>query len=214
MLLTADAAITPDRLRVLAPRCDAAGLAPLFDAACAAAGITTPARVRNFMAQVFVESWGLTRLCEDLDYSDAAELVRLWPAHIPTLSCAQVLLHQPEKLADLVYGGRFGNTEPGDGWRYRARGFIGVTFKDNYRAQTPHAGGVDLAANPDALSQPATAATVAANWWAWRGLNALADRDEVQDITRLVNGGLNGLSARETAWKTAVRIWPGAGAGA
>lgn len=212
MLLPAAAAITPDRLRILAPRCDAAGLAPLFDAACAAAGITTPARVRNFMAQVSVETWSLTRWEEDLDYSDPAELVRLWPAHIPTLSLAQGLLHQPEKLADLVYADRFGNTAPGDGWRYRGRGGLQVTFKDNYLRMTPHAGGVDLVADPDALSQPATAIGVAATWWAWRGLNSLADHDEVTDITRLVNGGLNGLAAREAAWKTAVRIWPGAGA--
>lgn len=207
--LPADSAVTADRLRMLAPRCDAATLAPLLDQACFRAQISTPARVRNFLAQFFVETWGLTRFEEDLDYSTPAELVRLWPAPIPTLSLAQGLIHQPEKLANLVYGNRYGNTAPGDGWRFRGRG-MGITFKDNYLRMTPHAGGVDLVADPDALAQPVTAVTVAANWWTWRGLNSLADHDEVTDITRLVNGGLNGLKDREAAWAAAKAIWPGA----
>jgi putative chitinase len=206
--LTAAAAITPLRLRMLAARCDAQALAPVLDAACARHGIDTPARVRNFLAQLSVESWGFTRLEEDLDYSDPKRLMALFAHKIPALSLAQGLVHQPEKLANLIYGGRFGNSEPGDGWRYRGRGFIGITFKDNYAAASPHAG-VDLVADPDQLAVPAIAAETAASWWSVRGLNDLADRGDVLAISHEVNGGANGLSDREAVLKTAQLIWPG-----
>lgn len=206
--LSAAAAITPARLKQFAPDCRAVEIAPVLDAACAAQEIDTPARVAGFLGEAFVESLGFTRLEEDLVYSDPKRIVRLWPAHVPTLSLAQKLVRNPQALADAVYGGRCGNTEQGDGWRYRGRGWLQVTFKDNYRAVTPFAG-VDLVAMPDRLADPRIASTCAAAWWTHRGLNAAADRWDVDAMSEGVNGGKNALQERRLALAHARQIWAG-----
>ena len=80
----------------------------------------------HFVSQVLHESGGLRWLEENLNYS-AARLVAVWPRRFPTEDRARPYARNPERLANNVYGGRMGNTEPGDGWRYRGRGLIQIT---------------------------------------------------------------------------------------
>jgi len=94
-----------------------------------AAGIVTPARICHFLAQCFVESSGFTDAEEDLSYS-AKRLTQVWPKRFPTIESAQPYARNPEALANKVYGGRMGNTESGDGWKYRG-GLKQLTGKDN-----------------------------------------------------------------------------------
>ena len=97
-----------------------------------------------------------------------------------------------------------GNLSPGDGFKYRGRGLIQVTGKDNYRS-VGAALHLDLLNNPDQLAEPENAARSAGWFWMTHGLNERADRGEFESITRRINGGLNGYSERCILWDQAKR---------
>lgn len=117
-----------------------------------------------------------------------------------------------EELADgSAYEGRadLGNTQPGDGRRFKGRGLIQLTGRANYAAYG-RAIGRDLLADPTPVaSDPALAVDVACWFWETRGLNALADADDVERVTRRINGGLNGLADRQ-AYLRRARFFLGA----
>lgn len=108
-----------------------------------------------------------------------------------------------EELASgVAYEGRsdLGNVEPGDGARFKGRGLIQITGRSNYRAYS-HACGQELLSgnNPCRIATDAALATDVAGWfWQTHQLNALADNDDIEHITRRINGGLNGLTERQT----------------
>jgi len=142
-------------------------------AAMAEFDISTPARQAAFLAQIGHESGGLHWTTE------------LWG---PT-------------EAQRRYEGRrdLGNTVPGDGFRFRGRGLIQTTGRNNYR-RTGEALGVDLIAEPEKLADPVLAARSAAWFWKDKGLNELADKGDFLTITKRINGGFNGLSERQILW--------------
>lgn len=154
----------------------AALFAPHLAAACHHHHIDTPARLAAFLAQIGHESGGLR-----------------WVREIAN---------------GQAYEGRasLGNTQPGDGPRYRGRGLIQITGRFNYRATARSLqplGAPDFEAEPEALELPQWAAWSAADYWASRGLNELADAGDFEAITRRINGGLNGHADRITRWKRA-----------
>lgn len=105
------------------------------------------------------------------------------------------------------YEGRkdLGNTQPGDGRRFMGRGLIQITGRENYR-RTGAALGIPLLDSPELLEQTEWAAASAAWWWANHGLNELADAGEFEQITRRINGGLNGLADRLALWEKAKAV--------
>lgn len=179
--------------------------------------ISTPARQAAFLAQVGHESGQLRSLTESLYYKDAERVARLFkygfdlnhngrvdPAEV---RFAEGYLRNSEKLANRVYGGRYGNgpEASGDGFKFRARGLIGITFFDNYRL-AGKALGLPLTEQPELLEQPEYAALSAAWYWWDRGLNELADAGLFDSISRKVNGGSNGLAERRDLWKVAKEV--------
>ena len=106
-----------------------------------------------------------------------------------------------EFASGAAYEGRadLGNTEPGDGPRYRGRGWIQVTGRRNYRT-AGLALGVDLEAEPERAAEPEIAWRVAA--WFWRS-RALADVTDLERVTRRINGGTNGLADRRARYEVA-----------
>lgn len=158
-------------------------------------GLDTPLRRAHFMAQLAHESAGFTRLVENLNYS-AEALLRTWPSRF-TPESAKACARQPEKIANTVYAGRLGNDQPGDGWRYRGRGPLMLTGKANYAHFSERLYGDDrLVRDPHQAAEPVVGMQIAAAYWQEKGLNSLADRDELEAITRRVNGGLIGLESR------------------
>lgn len=150
--------------------------------------------VDDFVGQILHESAGLTRMQENLHYSSAARLMQVWPTRFLTLADAQTCANNPEKLANRVYGGRMGNTLPGDGWLYRGRGPIQLTGKDNYR-RVGGLVGQDLLGIPDLAAQPRFALEIAIAWWEDRIPDSLLGDPE--KVRWRVNGSLRGLSEVE-----------------
>jgi putative chitinase len=174
-------------------------LTPLVEA-LDEAGINTPARISAFLAQLGHESADFKFMEENLNYS-ADALVKVFPKYFNATTAAQYA-RQPQKIASKVYGGRMGNgpEATGDGWKYRGRGPIQLTGKDNYKAFTEAVGkkyGVDFVANPDLLAQPKWGFKAAAWYWTTRNLNALADQGNFDQITYRINGGYKGKEDRD-----------------
>lgn len=90
---------------------------------------------------------------------------------------------------------RLGNTQPGDGARYCGRGLIQLTGRANYR-RIGHRVGLDLEGNPDLAAEPANAVLIACDYWASRNINRLADADDLEGVTKAINGGTNGIEDR------------------
>lgn len=147
----------------------------------------------DFLGQVLHESAGLTRFTENLNYS-AERLCQVWPERFPTLADARPYAKNPEALANRVYGGRMGNTEPGDGWRYRGRGPIQLTGKSNYAA-VGELIGQDLVVLPELMEQPRYSLEATIAWWEDRIPDHMIG--DPQKVTKRVNGGLIGLNDRE-----------------
>jgi putative chitinase len=165
-------------------------------------GLTTPAEQADLMAQISEETGGGTALEENLNYS-ASRLCQVWPRQFPSIASALPYAYAPRALADRVYGGRSGNA-PGtdDGWNFRGRGGIQVTFRDNY-AMIKAVAGLDVLANPGILSAPQTFLECAAAFWKHAGLNKDADSGNFRAETLVLNGGYTNLALREQ-WRA---IW-------
>lgn len=184
---------------------------PVLDAALKDFGIDTLPRIAAFVAQVGHESAQLTRCVEGFTYS-AQRLAVVWPRRFrsadgsPT-ALARDVAYQPERIANLVYAGRNGNGDEasGDGWRFRGRGLLQVTGRSNYRA-VGEGLGQPFVARPQLLAEPRWACRSAAWWWQRNGLNKMADAARFEDITRRINGGLNGLEERLRLWCRAQEV--------
>lgn len=156
-------------------------------------------RMAAFLAQVAHESACLKYTSENLNYS-ATGLLKVFGKYFSP-DQAQQYARNPEMIANRVYANRMGNgpEESGDGWKYRGRGLIQLTGRDNYELLS-HALGVDFIKDPDLLEKPAAAALSAGWYWHTNGLNTIADIDGFERITRKINGGLNGLADRKEQW--------------
>jgi putative chitinase len=164
-----------------------------------AAGINTPLRACHFLAQICVETGGFRSIEENLTYS-AQRLNKVWPKRFPTVASAKPYANNPQALAAKVYGGRLGNKTPQDAWDYRGSGFIQTTGKSNFAA-------VGYADDPDQLREPGPGFSAAVAYWKQKGLSTLADRDDLVEIRRRVNGGTHGLEDARRYLAKAKSIW-------
>lgn len=176
---------------------------PHIAASMAAFGITTPLRQAHFLAQTGHESAGFTKVEEGLNYSETALLAtfkrRITLQQTKAYGRNEAHPANQKMIANIIYANRNGNgdVQSGDGYRYRGRGLIQITGKANYAALVNQLG-VDIVANPDLLVDKRLAAMSAGAWWKNHGLNEMADQDDVTRITRVINGGTNGLDDRKS----------------
>lgn len=173
--------------------------------ACALANINTKQRLAAFLAQVIVESGSFHSVSENLNYS-ATGLVATWPKRF-TAQTSPAYARQPEKIANHVYANRYGNGDEasGDGWRYRGRGLIQVTFHDNYAAFAAWKK-ITLDEAIVYAQTPEGAAVSAAWFWDSHHLNAIADTGNIDAVSKAVNGGTNGLAERNKYYHTALTV--------
>ncbi|QZA70943.1 endolysin [Erwinia phage AH06] len=166
------------------------------------AGITDKNEIAMLLAQTHLESGGFSKLEENLRYK-AETLMKLWPNRFPSLAAAQQLATAgPVAIANAIYGGRMGNDKPGDGWKYRGRGFMQLTGKANYAAASKGMG-VDLVSDPDKLSTDPEMAAKSALWY-WKsrgGIEDAAKKGDLNTVTKLINGGTHGLAERGQLFK-------------
>lgn len=166
--------------------------------------ITSPADKAMFIAQVGHESSGFSRIVESLNYTPVA-LTTTFGTHRITKYQADMLGRTPEHpanqeaIANLVYGGdwgkkNLGNQNNGDGWKYRGRGLIQITGLSNYKS-CGLALNLDLIRSPELLQQSINAVRSAAWFYVSRG--CLSHSSDINKVTRIINGGLNGLADRQ-----------------
>ena len=157
--------------------------------------INTPKRQACFIGQCMHESGGFRLTKENLNYS-ASSLMKTWPSRFPDMDTAEKYEHNPVKIASKVYAGRMGNITPEDAGMYIGRGLIQLTGKDNYKTASD-ALNEDLLANPQLVEEPRYAALTAGWFWNKKGLNALADSNDIETMTKRINGGTLGLDDRK-----------------
>ena len=157
--------------------------------------ISTPQRQAAFIGQCAHESNNFKVLQENLNYS-AEGLMKTWPSRFSTKEIADQYARNPAKIAGKVYNGRLGNTSEEEASKYLGRGLIQLTGKENYE-RCGLAIGVDLLSNPDLLLDPRYA-TLSAGWfWNRKGLNEVSDANDIETMTKRINGGLIGLDDRK-----------------
>ena len=161
--------------------------------------LNTPLRLAHFLAQAGHESGGFKAVNENLNYG-AKGLLSIFKKYFPTEEKAKLYERKPEKIANLVYGARMGNGPEvsGEGWKYRGRGYIQLTGKDNYKA-------FDAVVPENITESPDLVATkyplLSAAWFFHKnGLHKIADKGAtdavVTEVTKRVNGGTIGLADR------------------
>jgi putative chitinase len=161
--------------------------------------INTPLRLAHFLAQAGHESGGFKAVNENLNYG-AKGLLSIFKKYFPTEEKAKLYERKPEKIANLVYGSRMGNgpETSGEGFKFRGRGYIQLTGKDNYKA-------FDAVVTENILENPDLVASkyplMSAAWFFHKnGLHKIADKGAtdavVTEVTKRVNGGTIGLADR------------------
>lgn len=220
--------ITPERLRRFAPRSNYNLYAPILNRQCLLHRITTPRRVRQFMAQIGKESAELTVFEENLRYRDPVRLDEMFSAIRGTADARALIAKGPQAIANRAYANRGGNGNEasGDGWKYRGMGPMQVTFRNNYELASNWTG-VNLVRNPERMLEPEIGVRAACGFWASNGINLMVDQDDdetaignisqhlrlneeddVRAATRTVNGpALKGLADRRELLQRAGQIW-------
>lgn len=182
-------------------------------------GIDRPLRLAHALGQQTAETGGFSRLVESMNYS-VRGLRATFGRHRISDADVQRLGRKPgegrlsicrqRQIANIVYGGTFGrdqlgNTQEGDGWRFRGRGVKQLTGRFNYTKYAPDLN-LPVIEHPELLEDPLHGVRAACFFWSSNNCNELADQDDVVALTRRINGGTNGLDQRRDGVERGKRI--------
>tara|TARA_B100000508_G_scaffold104029_1_gene82334 strand:- start:1356 stop:2066 length:711 start_codon:yes stop_codon:yes gene_type:complete len=157
-------------------------------------------RAAHFFAQCGHESGGFRLFSENLNYSKSG-LRRVFRKYFPTDALAAQYARKPEMIANRVYGNRMGNgnEQSGEGWKYRGRGAIQLTGKNNYTGFSRYMKDPKILSDPDIVATQYSFES-AMYYFNENNLWAIADRgindSTIRTITKRINGGYNGLADR------------------
>jgi putative chitinase len=208
--------VNTEQLKDILPNCQYPEdwIRPLNDAMQKTGIAENVKRVSTFLGQIAVESAQLNKVEENLSYTPQ-RIITVWPTRFADLEAALPYGRNPERLGNKVYADRMGNgpIESGDGFRYRGRGLIQITGRDNYLLMAGFMNLPGLVDMPDTLLTPRHAAMSAAMYWRDNGLNDIADTlngknipARVKSITKRVNGGHHGLEERIEFTQRAISV--------
>ena len=148
----------------------------------------TKARIAEFVAQISNETGGFTKFEENLNYS-AKRIREVWPGRVTTDAQAKALERNPEALANVVYDRpREGNTQPGDGWRYRGRGALQLTFRNNYR-RFGDLLDLPLEEQPELAADPEGSVLIALEFFKQGNVNRYIDAGNFRAARGITNAG-------------------------
>jgi len=202
--------ITAEKLRDFAPNCpNVAEQAAALEAARLNSSVNSELRLCHFLGQIFVESGGVRRLGENLNWRDAERLDKLFTAVRGVDDARALIARGPEAIGNRIYANKIGNGNEasGDGFRYRGSGYIQLTGRANFR-RIGDLVGMNLEDDPDQARRPDTAAAVAFAFWDARHCSQLADVGDIEGITERINGpAMLGLAERREAAELAMEIW-------
>ena len=201
--------LTLEQLKKICPQTKESvltGFVEPLNTVCAKYEINTKERLAGFIAQVAHESGNFNFVKENLNYK-AESLTKVFPKYFHTLEEAKDYEHNQEKIANKIYASRMGNgdTASGDGYKFRGRGLIQLTGKDNY-TKLAHALGKSLDETVAYLETTAGAVESAAWFWKTHGLNEIADAGDIVTMTKRINGGTIGLDDRKAHYNTALSV--------
>lgn len=201
--------ITLDLLQKICPKTRKSVLEqyvePLYATASYYDILDTKERTAAFLAQMAHESGGFNVIAENLNYSSEG-LLRVFPKYFPNKELADQYARKPEKIANRVYANRMknGDEASGDGFKFRGRGLIQITGRDNY---TRFAKSLERELD-DAVAylETPTGATVSAGWfWDTNKLNSYCDKNDFIGLTKRINGGTIGLEDRKHHYEVALK---------
>ncbi len=206
--------ISIEQLQALMPNADNGKLnnfLPMFNKYLPQFYITMPLRLACFLATGAEESGELCELEENLYYTTPARLMKVWPAHFPSTDFAAQYIRDPEKLGNYIYGtghlaAELGNTQPGDGFAFRGRGWFNGTGREFYQKMATFAG-IDFINQPALMAEPEYAVLGACKEWDSLKLNDVADTGNFYKVTKLINGGYENMSDRLAYYAKAKQIF-------
>ena len=163
-------------------------------------------RLAGFLAQIVHESGGLNHVVENLNYN-ATGLMKIFKKYLPNEQTARIYERKPEKIANRVYANRMGNGDEmsGDGWKFRGRGLIQITGKNNY-SMFANGLGITLDECVKFMETPEGACSSAGWFWDTNKLNKYCDRNDFIGLTKRINGGTNGLADRQHHYSLALSL--------
>lgn len=168
--------------------------------------INTPRRIAAFVAQCAHESGGFRFVTENLNYK-AESLMKVFPKYYHDMDLARAHAKNPQKIANRVYANRMGNGDEasGDGFRYRGRGLIQLTGKDNY---TWFAASLEISVEEAAQYLETFEGAAQSACWFWENnkLNVEADAGDILKMTKKINGGTIGLEDRKKHYEHALHV--------
>lgn len=160
-----------------------------------------------FLAQTTHESNNYKRLEESFNYRPE-RLFEVFKKRVGSLEKSKELCSKgSEAIANFVYGGRLGNAKD-EGYKYRGRGIIQLTGKNNYKYYGEKLN-IDLVNSPDLAKEPNIAIEIALLFWKEKGCGLLARNGDVKGVTKLINGGYNGLEDRQNRFDSILKILKG-----
>ena len=163
--------------------------------------------IAMFLAQTTHESNNYKRLEESFNYRPE-RLFEVFKKRVGTIEKAKELCSKGAKaIGDFVYGGRLGNAKD-EGYKYRGRGIIQLTGKNNYEYYGKKLN-IDLVNSPDLAKEPDAAIEIALLFWKEKGCGLLARKGDVKGVTKLINGGYNGLEDRQNRFDSILKILKG-----
>lgn len=166
--------------------------------------INTLQRQAAFLANLCIECAYFTRLIENLNYSEKG-LLKTFRKYF-TIELAKEYARKPQMIANFVYANRGGNgdVKSGDGWKFRGRGAIQTTLKNNYMSLSKEFG-IDYVNNPDLLLRPMDACLSAGFYWHSNNLNVLADAGKFEELVGKINKAKLHLAERTEVYNSILK---------